>query len=145
MRSKNDSLNGSENGGIFKAKFDQLEAIDDNEESKYGGVMSVENQELLASKLANLEEYHSGNQSNKNSGKKPSKAKNCQILSNSSGFGSSGDKSPSSSVITPVNAINFQSIQHINFNTSAKSSGLNNCSTEGQEEPLDLQSPETKT
>ena len=33
----------------------------------------------------------------------------------------------------------------INYNTSAKSSGINNCSTEGQEEQLDLQCPETKT
>jgi len=66
-------------------------------------------------------------------------------LSCSSGFISSGDKSPSSAVLTPVNAINFQGIQILNFNISAKSSGLVNCSTEGQEEPLDLQCPETKT
>jgi Ni,Fe-hydrogenase I large subunit len=145
MRSKNDSLNGSENGKVFKSKFYQLEAIDDMEESKYGQVMSFENQELLVSKLANLQEYHSGTQSFKNSGKKPSKIKKCQMFSNSSWFGSSGEKSPSSSVTTPVNAINFQNIQHMNFNTSAKSSGLINCSTEGQEEALDLQSPETKT
>ena len=82
MRSKNDSLNGSENGGLFKSKFENLKSIDD-EESKYGQLNSLENQELLLCKLNNLEkadfnfgslqEYHSGPQSMQHSDKKMGK------------------------------------------------------------------------
>lgn len=37
---------------------------------------------------------------------------------------SSGDKSPSSNTITPMNAVNFQAFQTTNFNGTAKSSGI---------------------
>ena len=123
LRSKNDSLNDSENGGIFKSKFEKLKAIqDDEEESKLGQVNSLENQALLASKLADLQEYNSCQQSIDNGDIKMRSSN----LSYSSGFVSSGDKSPSSNVLTPVNAINFQGIPMVNYNTSAKSSGIVN-------------------
>lgn len=145
IRSKNDSFNEEEKAS-FKSRFDRLESIKDSEEHKYDQITSLETQELLMSKLANLEMYNSGKQSVEHgSDKKPVKPSNCSAnFSYSSGMGSSVEKSPSSSH-TPVNMVNFQNLSNVNINTSAKSSGIVNCSTEGQEEPLDLQSPETKT
>mmetsp|Transcript_7174 Transcript_7174/g.6364 ORF Transcript_7174/g.6364 Transcript_7174/m.6364 type:complete len:180 (+) Transcript_7174:478-1017(+) len=70
LRSKNDSLNGSENGGVFKCKFDKLQSIQDDKEQTYGQVNCLETQELLASKLEDLKEYNSCQQSIENSDKK---------------------------------------------------------------------------
>lgn len=58
-------------------------------------------------------------------------------------MGSSNEKSPSSSN-TPIN-LNFQGVPNITVNYSVKSSGIVNCSTEGVEDTLDLECPETKT
>ncbi|CAI2360989.1 unnamed protein product [Moneuplotes crassus] len=146
LRSKNDSLNDTGNEGMLKSKLEHLKAVQNQEECKYGLVDSKETQELLASKLADLEEYRSAKQSIENSDKK--RAHNKQRSSNfsySSGFLSSGDKSPSSSILTPVNAINFQNVLNLNNNNSAKSSGYDNCSTDGPEDPGDFQYPETNT
>jgi len=147
IRSKNDSFNEEEKTNGLKSRFDRLEAIVDNEDSKFNQVTSLETQELLASKLADLEDYHSCMNSVKyHSGRKSVKRQDrSSNMSYSSYPVSSGDKSPNSSVVTPQNAVNFQGIQTLHINCSAKSSGIVNCSTEGQEESLDLQSPETKT
>ena len=49
---------------------------------------------------------------------------NSSNISYNSWIASSGDKSPSSNAITPLNAINFQGVQTTNFNATAKSSGI---------------------
>jgi hypothetical protein len=144
LRSKNDSLNEENKNNFYKSKFDRLEAISDDEELKMGQVDSLEMQRLLASKLENLEEYHSGMQS-EDYGSAKKNANQEGNFSCSSIFCSSGDKSPSSSTLTPHNITNFQYMPNINIHTSAKSSSIINCSTDGQEEACDLQSPETKT
>lgn len=59
IRSKNDSFNEEEKTNGFRPRFDRLEAIIDNEDAKFNQVTSLETQELLASKLADLEDYHS--------------------------------------------------------------------------------------
>lgn len=141
LRSKNDSLNESDEG-TFKSKFPKPN-LPQSSEHKYGLVNSKETQELLASKLADLEEYNSAKLSIENSDKKrPPQHQQSSNISYSSGFPSSGDKSPTSSIQTPNNAINFQpSLTHNNPN-SAKSSGYENCSTDGPEEPDDFTFPD---
>jgi len=152
LQSKNDSFENQQLltskltdlvEGPVLSKADQGGSL----ESHWSGLQSVQPRDFNRNELLPHKSIEF------NSDKKP--VRNQKRSSNESHSGSSVSShialnlpmshNSSSNTVTPLNAQNLLTINSMNVNTSAKSSGIVNCSTDGQEEPLDLQSPETKT